>query len=352
MDIEVELAWGVIDQKMDKGGLRNAALKVREHLDGILHLLEQYSIPVTWGIVGHLVLDKCESVGGVPHPEMPHPSYKRMMNDRYKNDPCETLAEEPAFYGKDIVDKIVEYCLKTQGSHDIACHSFSHQLFGVPGCSEMVAEAEVRCCLNLLKKNYGVQPRVFIFPRDSVGHLNVLRKQGFVAFRGPISHVVDYSQTDEGILGSLRKDVSLAVYLASFYLTIPPPVVDLKIEDGLINIPASLCYNKKPFIPLGLVVYKAKKGIDRAVKKKKIFHLYTHLINFGAAPQVEAFIDGFKNILAHADLKRQEGRLDITTLQMLAETASFQRLRIENNTRKDRPMVKVRSVSDQGVSHE
>ena len=319
LDIEVELAWGVIDQRIDKDALRNAAEKVRKHLDGILCLLDKYAIPVTWGIVGHLMLNQCESAASISHPEMPRPSYKWMASDWYKNDPCKTLAEEPAFYGKDIVDKIVEHSLKTQSSHDIACHSFSHQLFGVPCCSEMVAQVEVRCCLNLLKENYGIQPRVFIFPRDSVGRLDILRKEGFISFRGPISHSVNYSETDGGIVGAFRKNISLAIYLASFYLTIPPPVVNPKMENALVNIPASLCYNKKPFIPLSLIVRKARRGIDRAIKEKKIFHLYTHLINFGTAPEPKAFIKGFENVLAYANLKREENKLEITTMHRLAK---------------------------------
>lgn len=319
LDVEVELAWGAIDKKINKKSLRRASKKLREHFNAILNLLGRYAIPVTWGIVGHLILTQCESVSGVPHPEMPRPSYKWMRSDWYENDPCRTLDEEPAFYGKDIIDKIVNHRLKSRALHEIACHSFSHQLFGDSGCSEAVAQAEVRHCVSLMKQNYGIRPRVFIFPRDAIGHLDILRKEGFFAFRGPIPNILGCSETERGILGFARKYGSLAVYFASFYLTIPPPVVNPRIENELVNIPASLCYNKKPFIPLNLIVHKAKKGIDRAVKEKKVFHLYTHLINFGAAPDTSAFMKGFKSILAYANLKREENKLETTTMQRLAK---------------------------------
>lgn len=327
LDIEVELGWGTIDEKINKEALKKTAKKVRERLDIILNLLNQYSIPVTWGIVGHLILNRCEGELGVPHPEMPRPSYKWMNSDWYTNDPCKTLADEPAFYGKDIIDKIVNHTINATSSDEIACHSFSHQLFGDPGCSEVVAQAEVKRSVSLLKQYYGIRPRVFIFPRDSVGHLDILRKEGFLAFRGPISHVVSYSETERGIPGLLRKYSSLAIYFASFYLSISPPVVDPRVENELINIPASLCYNKKPLIPLSLIVHKAKKGIDRAVKEKKVFHLYTHLINFGTAPDPSAFIKGFESILAYANLKREENQLGITTIQRLAKATLVNRAR-------------------------
>jgi len=320
LDIEVELAWGIIDKRIDRKSLRNASEKVRKYLDNILFLLNRYTIPATWGIVGHLMLSRCESTSNMPHPEMPRPSYAWMARDWYENDPCKTLAEEPAFYGKDIVDKIVEYTGKKQNPEDIACHSFSHQLFGDVGCTRAVAEAEIKRCSSLLEENYGIRPRVFIFPRDSAGHLDILRNEGFISFRGSIPRSINYSETDQGILVRFRRNVSLAIYLASFYASIPPPVVSPKIENGLVNVPASLCYNKKRFIALNLIVKKAKKGIDRAVKEKKIFHLYTHLINFGVAPNPEAFILGFEEILAYANSKREENRLDITTLHRLAES--------------------------------
>lgn len=319
LDIEVELAWGIIDQTIDKEALRKAAISVRKHLGEILRLLDKYNIPVTWGIIGHLILDRCQCTAGeVPHSEMPRPAYKWIRSDWYQNDPCKTLDEEPAFYGKDIVDKIVKHALEAPNTHDIACHSFSHQIFGDQGCSKVVAEAEVASCLNLLEKNYEIRPSVFVFPRDSVGHLGILRREGFVAFRGPISRVIGYPQNKDGKWNFIREYVSNAVYLASFYLGAPPPVTDAKTENGLINIPASLCYNKKPLIPLELIVRKAKKGIDRAVEEKKIMHLYTHLINFGTAPDVKAFIEGFENILAHASSMREGSELEITTMRLLA----------------------------------
>lgn len=318
LDIEVELAWGIIDKQIDKETLKEASKKVRTHLDKILGILDDYRIPATWGIVGHLLLDHCERTSGLPHPEMPRPTYKWMKDDWYKNDPCKTLTEEPAFYGKDIVDRIAAHSSKNQSQHDIACHSFSHQVFGDSGCSRMVAEAEVRQCISLLKENYDIRPKVFIFPRDSVGHLDTLRTEGFTAFRGSIPRVIDYSETDRGIVGSFRKNISLAIYLMSFYLHIPPPVVSPQIENELVNVPASLCFNKKPLIPLHLIVEKAKRGINRAISEKKIFHLYTHLINFGAVPEPEEFIREFENILAYANLKRQENKLEITTLHQLA----------------------------------
>ena len=319
LDIEIELAWGVIDEKINREKLTKACRRIRDTLNDIIFLLEKYGIPVTWSILGHIVLDRCERISGVAHPEMPRPTYTWLNRDWYSYDPCKGLVDEPAFYGKDITDKIVNYTLSSKMRHDIASHSFSHQLFGDTGCSKKLAEAEVKYSVGLIYKNYGIAPKVFIFPRGSLGHYDVLRRNGIIAFRGPIPSIIGYSESKPGIWNSIRKYASLASYLMSFYFGVPPPVSAPSKEHDLINIPASMCYNKKPFIPVNLVVLKAKKGLKRAVKEKKIFYLFTHLINFGEVRDTMALLRGFEEILSYACMYRRRNELEITTIRRIAE---------------------------------
>ena len=303
LDIEVELAWGMLDIGMNKEKMINISQRARTHLQSIIDLLEKYNISVTWGILGHLLLHRSVGESKASHPEIP----RKSPND------------ESAFYGKDVTDKIIKYVLKTKTPHDIACHSFSHMLLGDPKLDKMVAETEVKRSVQILKETYGVVPKVFIFPKNDVGYLEVLKMNDFIAFRGPIPQLIDYSETARGIKNSVRKYVSLTSQLAAFYLKIPPRVVEPKEENGLINIPASMCFNKKPLLPLGLVLHKAIKGIDRAIRERKVFHLFTHLVNFGQPPEGTAFVKSFEKILAYANLCREKGGLEITTMRKIAE---------------------------------
>jgi hypothetical protein len=301
-----------------------AANRERELLGDVLAVLEAYEVPVTWDILGHVMLNACErdSQSKLPHPDMARPSYKWMKRDWYWFDPCTTLQAEPAFYGKDITDRIIDYLRKTNVEHDIGGHSFSHVVFGDKDCSEHVAEDEVRRNLQLLKENYGVTPEVFIFPRNSVGHLGVLRRNGIKAFRGPIPQTIEYDESVGGIGNSVRKVFSLALQFASFYLETSPPLVMPTEERGLVNIPASLCYSKPLLIPLSTVVAKAKKGIQKAIETKKIFHLYTHLINFSIVKDSQEFLQGFEEILKYAHNKWKENALEMTTMQKIAQRLS------------------------------
>jgi len=315
--MEIELAWGVIDKNLPREKVTQASKKVRKYLEKIFHLLENYNIPVTWGVLGHLLLDSCNSKLGTPHPEMPRPSYSWMKRDWYAYDPCSTLMKEPAFYGRDIIDKIVSYAQTTALPHDFACHSFSHQLFGDPGCSRAVAETEIRRCVDLMGSIYGIRPVVFIFPRNYQGHLDVLQENGFIAFRGSIPHIVPYQESIRSVLNLTQKQTSLVIDMASYYFALSPPVVNPRVEHDLINIPASMCFNKKPLMPLRLVTLRAKRGIDRAIKERKVFHLFMHLINLGEAPDPEALINDLEEVLKYVDRRREV--LEITTMRKMAE---------------------------------
>lgn len=322
LDIEVELAWGIIDKRINLDKLRQTFQRVRTCLDDITQLLEKYNIPVTFAFIGHAILDHCDRKFGIPHPEMPRPLYKWMKTDWYANDPCKDVIQEPAFYGKDITDKIVKYTLNTSISHNFACHSFSHQLFGDHGCSRELADAEVKRSIQLMAENYNIKPYVFVFPRESLGHFDVLNKNGIISFRGKIPKIITFSEPPEGLGDLMRKYASLATYWMSFYFDVPPPVTWPEKKFGLVNIPASFCYNKKPYIPLCLIIRKAKAGINRAIREQKIFYLATHLRNFGEVNRPKAFLKGFEAILESADKSRSEAKLEITTVAKIAKLFS------------------------------
>src|ERR1700755_703840 len=93
--------------------------------------------------------------------------------------PGPPLAAEPLWYGRDMVEKI----LAAEPKHDVGSHSFSHVIFGDAGCTREVAEAEVRKCVELAGA-MGLKLESFVFPRNQLGHLDVLREQGFRITRG------------------------------------------------------------------------------------------------------------------------------------------------------------------------
>jgi len=315
LSVDVELAWGIVVV----GEVREKHLKpvrgVREAIDPLLKIIGRYEIPTSWAIVGHLFLDRCE-YRGRPHPEMPRPSYSWFRGDWYKYDPCSDIESDPLWYGKDIVGKILDFAEKSSAEQDICCHSFSHPIFGLSGCSEELAEAEISKSLDVMR-DCGISPKVFVFPLGSVGHLNVLREKGFVAFRGGIPELVQrYANLGSGVERLFRRYLTFGMEFLSYYFLLPPSVaVPRQVLPGLWEVPGSMSFGKKRNVPMRLVVSKVKRGIERAIREKKCFHLFTHLHNFGVDSVV--LLREFENVLAFADKKRKEGKLQMATMKGL-----------------------------------
>lgn len=71
------------------------------------------------------------------------------------------------------------------------------------------------------------------------------------------------------------------------------------------------------YIPMSLRVKRAQKGLDLAVEKKSLFHLWFHPTNM--AFEIEQMFSGLRKILIYADKLRQGGVLETLTMSEIAE---------------------------------
>jgi len=62
---------------------------------------------------------------------------------------------------------------------------------------------------------------------------------------------------------------------------------------------------------------KSKKGINSAIQKGKIFHLWFHPFNLATAPN--KLITGLEEIIDYATNMRKSGKLEIKTMGETAE---------------------------------
>lgn len=217
ISLDAELAWGFHDfQQLPQHRIKNA----RSSWSHLVNLFEEFDIPATWAIVGHLFLEECDG----EHSE--HPSTINWFN----NDPGQTIQENPNWFGPDLVKEVVE----SDVDHDIGSHSFSHVEFGRSDTTEDTAKAEISTCVELAQKQ-DINPESFVFPRNNIGKKDLpswigdlLRENGFVCYRG--------SQPDsKGLKNLTRRLVRLSGGRTG------PPIVEPSIDsNGLVNIPASL----------------------------------------------------------------------------------------------------------------
>src|SRR5579859_7458640 len=104
--LDKELVWGSLDHTSPEAWSR-ANPDPRGVVHELLRLLDEYGVPATWAVVGHLFLASCRRApdGKVP-PEIVRPNYDWHHGDWLRADPCTDALDDPLFYGADIVDMI------------------------------------------------------------------------------------------------------------------------------------------------------------------------------------------------------------------------------------------------------
>lgn len=193
---DFELAWAWRFDKLNPEPLINSlvlAKQERENIPTLLELSEKYSIPVTWGTVGHLFLEKCEKSGAVSHPELkriPHFEnswWKFDKGDWFAHDPGSSLINAPAWYAPDLVRQI----LNSKVKHEIGSHSFSHISCTDQDCPPQVLENELKVSQEAADA-FGIQLESFIFPGHTMGNYDTLRRAGYSSMRTNFINVLGY----------------------------------------------------------------------------------------------------------------------------------------------------------------
>ncbi len=300
LSLDFELAWG----SAHTGSLAQREQmfqNTRSSIEGLLKLLERFKISATWAVVGHLFLDRCQPVNGIKHPEIIRPEYTWFPQDWFAPDPCTQLENAPIWYARDVIQQILNCKVK----QEIGCHTFSHVHVGDPGCSRECFASELRAC-RLAAEEFGVILKSFVFPRNIVGHLDVLREQEFMAYRG-----VNSGQLSR--LPSIMRRVN--GYLSPGATSMPECTL------GLWNLPASLFYPPphgwtSPAL-VAFQIWKAKRGLRRAAQDRSLFHLWFHPFNLASNP--DRLLGGMEDIFAEFCHFRDKGLLDNFNMGELAQ---------------------------------
>lgn len=308
LSIDTELAWGGVHNGSFKNRM-GLYQQTREAISRLLALLERFEIGATWAVTGHLFLDQCRADNGVKHPEITRPTYEWFAGDWFDADPSTAVGQDPSWYGRDIVEEILR-CTVPQ---EVGCHGFSHMIVGDPGCSRECFDSELKACTAEAKR-WDITLKSFVFPRNSVGHLDVLAENGFSAFRGPTP---TWHARLPGPMGRVAR-------LLENLAPTSPPVIRPKASGMLLDLPASYFYPHREswgkMIPIGLRVWKSKLGLKRAVKQRSIFHLWFHPFNLATDP--DGLLQGLESIFEKVRQLRDAGVLTNPTMGDLAASLS------------------------------
>lgn len=249
MDIELKYGYHFYPQHKMYRILQKEEYKAIKAIYDLLNLFEKYNIPVTWAVIGRLFLE---------HPE------------------------------------IIEKILSSPIGHEIGYHSFSHIRFSE--CTSETAEDEIKEGVKLAK-DFGITLRSFVFPENKIEHLDILRKYGFQIYRG-------------ANLAGKNVGKILPIRLVNFALSkiVPPPVEPIW-KNGILEIPSSMMFYDTLF-PHTLVL-RAKMGIKKAIKEKKIFHIFMHPEDLMLEPTL---FNKLEKVLKFVARNRQENKLEVITM--------------------------------------
>lgn len=302
VSLDLELCWGRFD-KVPVSALEADAEEERIQIKRLLSLLDRYEIPATWAMVGHLMLPGCSRESGGAHADvMPRPAYSWFPKDWYVHDPCTSAGHAPGWYAPDILDWIRGMKVR----HEIASHSFAHIYYGDPECSVAAARADLSAAMAAAAEQ-SVSLKSFVFPRNQVGHLDVLREQGICTYRGADPTPFRKSK------GKLYKTLS---FLDQLFGLAPKAVCAEEVMPGLWNIPGNHFYMARngirKLIPIASRVWKGKQGIRQAVKTGGVYHLWFHPFNLNT--DADAMLSGLERLFAYADRLRAKGVLEIATM--------------------------------------
>lgn len=180
----------------------------------------------------------------------------------------------------EVDDFILKLLRKSSVKYDIGAHGYYHRHF--KNLSQNEAEDELKM-ISVGMKKFSIIPRSFVFPANSVAHLNLLEKYGYKCYRSYSNFMNDCMYIEkQGRLYDIHPSLYLGQSIGSIFL---------------------------------------KKIVDVTITKKLPFHMWFHLWNLGETN--ETIQRSIKKVLLplfnYAKKKEKSGELTFETMLSAAE---------------------------------
>jgi len=295
LSIDAELGWGHHDMENPPSERVEAG---RAGWSRLVELLDRFGVPATWAVVGHLFLKECDGY----HDDHPAPAgWFEREREQWQSRPDIRFGPE-----------LIETLINGPVDHDIGSHTFSHVEFDERETGRDLARAEIEASIRVAS-DFSVDFESFVFPRNIVGHRDLLAEYGFRCYRGRSPVNRGDSLMPKPLLRLLRGG------WMSDELLLVEPTID---EHGLVNIPASMfLYSfegtiRDVFEPVlgDLTVKQAKRGIDQAARRDGVFHMWLHPNNLHR----EYTVEQLRRILSYLSERRADGDISVKTMADVA----------------------------------
>jgi len=300
--LDTELAWGYLWEKPESIKKSWDGQKIREAIQHLLEIMDEFGVVATWGITGHLFYEKCEECEKCPVMELKDkdPRFNQIWG-----------TQDFRWYGADIIEAIQSKKI----GHEICFHGYSHKL--IAKLSHEEADFEIQEWLRLARRK-GIQGQSVIFPQGKIGHLDLFRDAGFICYRG---YDVPHPALSIPFLGKVINQINLKLSLLT------PQVYEINTDvQGLVNVPSSqwlFRINRKVETLLDSVnlpyarLIPTVRGIRKAAEEKKVVHLWAHPHEF----RTDKDLDKLRYIFDHFAKYSKVGKLQSITMSDLVRKA-------------------------------
>lgn len=287
----------------------------------LLNLFEQYDIPVTWAVVGRLFGHRNSpslSVSDLTDEAREHLEDPELYISRHRS-----LNE--SYAAPDLIDAIDQ----SPVDHEIGSHSFSHLRF--TDLRPEAARQDFEAC-HTAADSADISLSSFVFPRNAVNHVDVIRDCGFTAYRGrphrtPGGETVSQLQKSLPGLGYIPDGLkrtagqlidNLATVQEYALADEPPALITPTKISGIISVPASTFLFRLPEwqrrflhrLRIRPTVRRAKQGIDAAIKRDGVFHAWFHPHDLHGKNDLESI----RCILDYIRTRRKAGDVVVKTM--------------------------------------
>ena len=301
--LDTELSVGFFDLDQERHQIFSAdGQRERKSIRSVLDMCDKYGIAATWAIVGHIFYSRCEYCQRCPI---------QAWQGKYQSYDEAYGTDHPLWYGADVITQI----LASPQPKEIGFHGYTHRMFTESKMDAEEARFEIAEWKRLAAR-HNLQATSLVFPRNAIGHLDVIKEAGFLTYRGrdPIPRLYELVPILESF-DSLLSLSKLPMYDVNTSTIDPNGLVCLRGSQHLFNhnrqmetILDALGFHK-------LRLKRIFKGIRKAAAEGKMVHLWAHPWEFRTPKDLEK-LDA---ILSFTAEEITQGRMRSVTMTEMAQ---------------------------------
>lgn len=317
VSLDFELMWGVRDTLGVDGRYLPNLRSTHDVVPRILDLFAEFDVAGTWATVGALFAEGFDELVEYMPAELP--TYENPNLSPYQDLKSESAAHPKVYFAPELVREVA-----SRPKQELASHTFSHFYCLEAGQTMEQFEADMRAAVSIAR-DHGYELNSLVFPRNQVNprYFPSLERLGFTSYRGTEGHPLarPHAAAGETLLlrGTRLLDsmVNITGHGGVSWST-------TKANSALTDVRSSRFLRPvmKPSFLASMMINRVERGLERAARAGKIYHLWWHPHNFGA--NTEENLDGLRRLLTVFSRCRDEWGTESLTMRDVAKAVAVE----------------------------